>query len=163
MKELTLSRIFPKKEKRLTQLAVNINGIWSFAGLGNPTRVVNNLSIYKISYDFGLLFEGTTSPDNPPVRGSKGDYIFVDSAGSIKLSKPDMYNRMFPPTNINPPIKNLNSKVLANPNYIDQVIKNSKDVVYNTPMGRMPESVNRPIQSPCNCDKPTTTKPCNCN
>lgn len=162
MKELTLNRIFPKKEKRLTQLAVYLQGIWSFAALGKPTKVVNNLSIYKAQYTFGLVYEGTSSPDRPPVLGSKGDYIFVDSQGTMSIATPSMYNIMFPTSNLNPPKRVISSKLLSNPKFIDETIKNSNGQQYNNTMSTMQRSNNRPVQPPCNCDTPVS-KPCNCN
>lgn len=162
MAQLTSSQIFPKKEKKLNQVAVYLNGLWAFAALNNPTKVVNNLSIYKINYDFGLIYEGTVSPNSPPVRGSKGDYVFVDSQGNMKVVTSSMYKMMYPDKNLTQPVKVVSSRMLSDPKFIDKVIENSKKDEYNKPTTTMRRASDRPVAPPCNCDKPVN-KPCNCN
>jgi len=161
MPELTLSLIFPKKNKKLTQLSVNINGVWTFAGMGVPTKIVDNLSIYKINYKFGLLYEGTTSPDSPPVLGQRGDYVSVDPTGGMQIITSSMYRMMYPEKN-SVTTKVVSSKSLSDPNFIDKVIKNSNTSEYNKPMSTMRKTSDRPVEPPCGCDKPAS-KPCNCN
>lgn len=161
MPELTKSLIFPKKNKKLTQLAVNVNGVWTFAGLGIPTKVVNNLSIYKVNYKFGLLYEGTTSPDSPPVLGQRGDYLSVDTTGGMQVITSAMYKMLYPQKNESI-TKAINSKSLSDSTFIDKVIKNSNMIEYNKPMQTTRISKDRPVEPPCACDKPVS-KPCNCN
>tara|TARA_R110001583_G_scaffold3329_1_gene21612 strand:- start:562 stop:1143 length:582 start_codon:yes stop_codon:yes gene_type:complete len=132
MKDLTLRDILPRPEIPITRLSVYYNGQWTFADFSTPTRTTETQSFYLISYTFGLVRQGEANPAQRAFNGDAGSYAIQDRDGSLSIATPTQYAQLFPRRLVDRPAPPLTSALLADPKYLTNVVRKSRNEGFNT-------------------------------
>ena len=127
MKDMELRDIFTRQPIRLTKVSMYINGRWIFVGLGSPLQQTSTETYFRLPKRFGLCRSTTNSPNGINIHGDPGDYVCRSEGGILSLVKPELYNELFPPKNVNPPYTPTTSSELQDPNYITKILQESPD------------------------------------
>jgi len=135
MKDLELTDIYERRPSPLVNLSTYVNGTWRFSSVaGLPYISDQGQKIYRMKVKFGLVPENYLSPNRRSVTGSPGDYVAVDSLGTMSLITKEQYDMRFPKKR-KPAYTVDTSEKLKDPNYITEIVRGSTPTTSNTRPG----------------------------
>lgn len=126
MKDIDSKDILLRRNRRLTNVSIYRDGRWVFAGLNNLKKTSQGQNFYLMSNPFGLLKEGTQDPKIITLRGEPGDYVAIDSTGTVSMVTAEQFNQLFPAPNLDPPKTSNNSEQLKDPKFLTDILNKNK-------------------------------------
>jgi|TARA_E500000305_G_C3976891_1_gene214777 hypothetical protein len=127
MKDLTIQDIYIKPQYETTQISIYARGRWLFGALTDPVKSVGDSGIYRINLPFKLLKENDNNPASKGFTAPPGDYVSRDAQGVLTHIPEAVYKIYYPPINSNPPYIPPTSSNLKDPNYLTNIVEESKN------------------------------------